>query len=64
MEQMATLQAMAKKRYVPALYFALIHAGLGDRQQVQAALKKAREERSEYLIYEKVDPILAAVANP
>jgi TolB-like protein/Tfp pilus assembly protein PilF len=41
--------------YVPALNFAQIYAGLGDREQVFAWLEKAYEERAIWIPFLKVD---------
>ena len=50
-----TLEAASQQRYVPPYAFALIHAGLGDRDAVFAALDKAFEVHDVHLIYLPVD---------
>jgi TolB-like protein/tetratricopeptide (TPR) repeat protein len=52
------LRALANARYVPAVYFAGIYAGLGERDQAFAWLNKAYDERNDRLIYLAVDPIV------
>ena len=49
---------MANARYVPAVYFAGIYAGLGEKDQAFAWLDKAYTERDDRLIYLAVDPIV------
>jgi tetratricopeptide (TPR) repeat protein len=51
------LRALSKRRYVPALYFAAIHTGLGDPDAGLTWLEKAYREHSDYLIYLNVDPM-------
>jgi TolB-like protein/Flp pilus assembly protein TadD len=51
------LTAMARKRYVPATYFAGIYTGLGDLNNAFLWLQKAVEQRNDRLIYLEVDPI-------
>ena len=60
---LAELRAQAAKSYVPAYYFALVHAGLGERDQALRALEHAYEERSTVLAYLLIDPRLAPLRN-
>jgi adenylate cyclase len=50
------LTALSKQRYVPSYLFALVYAGLGEKDQAFAWLEKAYEERSGGLPYLKVNP--------
>jgi hypothetical protein len=50
-----TLEAASQQRYVPPYAFALIHAGLGDRDDAFAELDKALEVHDVHLIYLPVD---------
>lgn len=54
---LAELQARANQQYVSSLYFAALYAGLGDRNQAFNWLNRAFQERSDYLVYLKVDPM-------
>jgi TolB-like protein/Tfp pilus assembly protein PilF len=54
--QLARLADLARQRYVPAIYHALVYLGLGDQDSAAAWLTKAQAERSEYLIYYRLDP--------
>ena len=56
--KLARLREMAAEKYVPALYFAFIYVGMNDRDQIFEWYQKALEERSHYLIYQKVEPSL------
>jgi TolB-like protein/Tfp pilus assembly protein PilF len=59
--QLARLVGLSHQRYVPAIYMAQVCLGLRDAQGFSSWLSKAREERSEYLIYLQIDPALDAV---
>src|SRR6266536_1262259 len=50
------LRALSKQRYVSSYLFALVYAGLGEKDQTFAWLEKAYEERSGALPYLKVNP--------
>jgi tetratricopeptide (TPR) repeat protein len=54
LERLATL---SKKKYVPAAHVALVYMGLGDKDQAFRWLEKARDERSDFLRFVKVDPL-------
>jgi len=54
---LAQLQAMSQSRYVPALYFAGIYEGLGERDQTFHWLEQAYHEGSDRLPYLGVDPV-------
>jgi tetratricopeptide (TPR) repeat protein len=52
------LEAMKKRRYVPAYDFAIIHSGLEENDLALECLRKASRERSGWLAYIKVEPRL------
>jgi len=54
---LAKLQGLAKKRYVPSLYIAVVYAGLGEDDQAFFWLEKAYEERCDYLVYLPSEPL-------
>jgi serine/threonine-protein kinase len=56
---LATFGEAATKGYVPAYWFALVHTGLGERDQALRYLERAYEERSTILAYVLIDPRLA-----
>ncbi|MBC8645705.1 MAG: protein kinase [Thermoanaerobaculia bacterium] len=49
------LEDMAKRRFVSALPFAMVHIGVGDKEAALDALEKAFEERSGRLVYLNVE---------
>ncbi len=51
------LRKTARRRYVPSYAFALVYAGLGDKDGAFAWLEKACEERSSWVVFLKVNPI-------
>lgn len=52
-----TFAAYAKKRYIPATYFGMLYAGLGDWEQALDWLEKAYEERADGLTWINVEPM-------
>jgi tetratricopeptide (TPR) repeat protein len=51
------LQQTANRRYVPALYFAVVYTGLRSKEKAFEWLDKAYEERCEYLVYLPTEPM-------
>jgi TolB-like protein/Tfp pilus assembly protein PilF/tRNA A-37 threonylcarbamoyl transferase component Bud32 len=51
------LNELSKQTYVPPCFFAIVCAGLGEKDQAFAWLDKACAERDSYLLDLKVDPI-------
>jgi tetratricopeptide (TPR) repeat protein len=60
---LADLHAAEAKSYVPAYWFALLHAGLGERDQALRYLERAYTERSTVLAYLLIDPRLTALRS-
>ncbi|HEX8890505.1 MAG TPA: protein kinase [Pyrinomonadaceae bacterium] len=56
-KMLAELESLAKRRYVSPYFFALIYTGLGNKDQALLWLNKAYDERNDYLIYLKVEPL-------
>ena len=54
---LAKLAAVATKKYVPAVYFAVIYTGLNQKDDAFRWLDKAYEERCEYLVYLGSEPL-------
>ena len=52
------LKENAGQRYVSPYSFALVYAGLGDKDQAFQWLEKSRQDRTPYLSTIKVDPLL------
>jgi TolB-like protein/DNA-binding winged helix-turn-helix (wHTH) protein/Flp pilus assembly protein TadD len=53
---LGTLESLSGERYVPPYAIALVHAGLGERDAVFAALDRAYEARDVHLVFLPVDP--------
>jgi serine/threonine-protein kinase len=52
------LQERSTADYVSPFCVALVHIGLGDKDQALDCLDRAYEERSHWLVYAKVWPLL------
>ena len=52
------LEDMKKKSYVSSFYIAIIYAGLGEKDQAINWLNRAYDEKSDYLVYLNVMPLL------
>jgi TolB-like protein/tetratricopeptide (TPR) repeat protein len=50
------LEELATRRYVPAVYFAAVHAGLGRAEDACDWLERAFAERSSWLVFLRVEP--------
>jgi TolB-like protein/Flp pilus assembly protein TadD len=57
LEVIRQLTSLSAKRYVPALYIALVYTGLGDKNEAFRWMDIAVEERAEYLIYLGAEPL-------
>jgi TolB-like protein/DNA-binding winged helix-turn-helix (wHTH) protein/Tfp pilus assembly protein PilF len=51
-----TLQSLSGERYVPPYAIALVHAGLGEPDEVFASLERAYQARDVHLVFLPVDP--------
>jgi serine/threonine-protein kinase len=56
-----TLTSRAQSGYVPAYWFAVVHAGLGDTATTLRWLERAFQERSTVLAYLRIDPRIGLV---
>ena len=57
------LQEMARQKYIPSYCFAIIHLGLGEHDQAFSWLERAVEERSGFMAFMLVEPILDPVRH-
>jgi TolB-like protein/Tfp pilus assembly protein PilF len=57
------LNGLSKQKYVSAYDFAVIHAGLGEKNEAFAWLDRAYDERTVWLTYLKVDPSLDSLRS-
>ena len=63
--ELARLEEMSRTRYVPALYFAMVHQANGDLTKTIEWGWKAVGERCDYLLYLRVEPTAGKLAgNP
>jgi TolB-like protein/DNA-binding winged helix-turn-helix (wHTH) protein/Tfp pilus assembly protein PilF len=60
---LAGLTQLSSSRYVSPYSVALVHAGLGDRDQAVAWLDKAYAERSDYMPYLGLEPMLDSLRS-
>ena len=54
---LSQMTQLSSNTYVPALYFAAVYAGLGDKDRTFEWLQKAYTEQNDRLVYLGVDPI-------
>jgi hypothetical protein len=54
---LAKLQEVSTRKYVPAVYFAVVYIGLNRKDDAFHWLDKAYEERCEYLVYLVSEPL-------
>ena len=52
------LNTIARSRYVPPSYFAIVSIALGDQNQAFAYLNKSYQDRSEQMLYLGVEPLV------
>lgn len=60
---LSALHTAADRSYVPSYWFAVVHAGLGERDQALRYLERAYEERSTVLAYLLIDPRLVSLRD-
>ena len=64
-QELARLEELSKRRYVPAFYIASIHLALGDNAKTFQWAWKALDERSDYFLYLRMEPRAGKLAgNP
>ncbi len=57
------LDGLSSEGWIPTLYLAYPHIGLGDKDRAFELLDKAYEERSGLLVYLKVEPIFDSLRD-
>jgi TolB-like protein/DNA-binding winged helix-turn-helix (wHTH) protein/Tfp pilus assembly protein PilF len=60
---LALLMEQSKKQYVSPFYVAIVYAGLGENEQALDWLEKAYKDRSNAIVFAKVDPQLDALRS-
>jgi serine/threonine-protein kinase len=58
LEMLAQLRALQAKRYISPYEFALIHAGLGEKDEALAFLEKGVEDHSSWMVWIGMEPTL------
>jgi len=61
--ELARLEELSQTRYVPALYFAMIHNSLGESAKALVFGWDAAAERSDYLVYLRLEPQVGKLAG-
>lgn len=62
-KMLAALARLARKRYVPSFYWVAIYTGLRDISKALEYLKKARDERCDYLVHLSKEPAADPIRN-
>jgi tetratricopeptide (TPR) repeat protein len=57
-KQLQLLRVASRTRYVAPAYLAIVYTGLGDKDQAFAWLEKSYQDRSEHMLYLKVEPLV------
>jgi len=57
------LASAARKRYIPPTYFAIVYAGLGDKEKALEWLEKAYQDRADLLTWVNVEPMMDGVRS-
>jgi hypothetical protein len=57
------LRVASRTRYVAPSYFAIVYTALGDQDQAFAWLEKSYQDRSEHMLYLKVEPLVDPLRN-
>src|SRR5205807_2173248 len=57
-KMLTTLTELAKRRYISPYNIAVLHAGLGNKNQAFNFLEEAAKDHSEWFAYLRVDPRL------
>jgi tetratricopeptide (TPR) repeat protein len=62
-QMIALLERVSKRLYVSPYFIAIIHLGLGDLDQTFEWLEKAYQERSGFMAFINVEPMLDALRD-
>ena len=63
LKTLAELEAIAKRRYVPAYSFAILYAAIGDKDQAFKWLERLYQDRAFDIAYLQVDPFFDTLRN-
>ena len=62
-KQLQLLRIASRTRYAPPSYFAIVYTALGDKDQAFAWLEKSYQDRSEHMLYLKVEPLVDSLRS-
>jgi TolB-like protein/DNA-binding winged helix-turn-helix (wHTH) protein/Tfp pilus assembly protein PilF len=57
-KELRTLRTASQSRYVAPSYLAIVYIALGDKDQAFAWLERSYQDRSEHMLYLKVEPLV------
>jgi hypothetical protein len=60
---LSQLEAAGRRQYVSPYYLAIVHVGLGEKEQALSLLQKASTDRSNGLIFMAVEPELDPIRS-
>jgi Flp pilus assembly protein TadD len=60
---LAQLKELSKRQYVQPSYIAMVHAGLGDKDQAFEWLEKAYSNRDDRLVFVMTDPLMDSLGS-
>jgi DNA-binding winged helix-turn-helix (wHTH) protein/tetratricopeptide (TPR) repeat protein/TolB-like protein len=60
---LSNMTERSRNEYVPAFSVALLYIGLGERELAMDWLERAYQDRSTYMVYAKVDPLLDSLRS-
>jgi tetratricopeptide (TPR) repeat protein len=63
LEMLGRLRTLSKERYVSLFSSALIHAGLGEKDQALDELEHARQEGEPFMVHARVTPMLDSLRS-
>ena len=63
LEMLGRLRTLSKERYVSPLCSALIHVGLGEKDQALADLESARRKGVPFMVHMRVTPLLDSLRS-
>jgi len=61
--ELETLRVLSKRHYVSPFYMAVVHTGLGEKEEAIDWLEKAFQDRSNGLVFLKMDPELDSLRS-
>jgi TolB-like protein/DNA-binding winged helix-turn-helix (wHTH) protein/Flp pilus assembly protein TadD len=61
--ELQVLGTLAQTRYVPPSYKAIVYIGLGDKDQAFTWLDQSYQDRSEHMLYLKMEPLVDPLRN-